>query len=223
MGTAKATSPDLYVWLMEMGQQRNQVMQDRVNHQTIREVLGWMNQPAELAGAWPFYLAMTQIRDASGFTQFGIQGFELLLVFGRDLRGGLLILKQVPQMIHGVAFPLVELRRMHARGRSDLADCLVLPEHLQNSWRFQSRCVVFSHSHSVSNATPFLCPIFWVHSNLLRPAQTKHHCQESIAHPMACRKLLPTRCKPCSPVHWIFISATKISPFGTSRPDESKF
>ncbi|NMP23442.1 hypothetical protein HIJ39_13935 [Sulfobacillus sp. DSM 109850] len=66
MDTAKATTPELYAWLMEMGQQRNQVMQDRIHHESMRAVLRWMNQPEELTGVLPFYLAMTQIRDANG-------------------------------------------------------------------------------------------------------------------------------------------------------------
>ncbi len=66
MDCAKITMPKLYKWLMEMSQQRNQAMQHRINHHSIREILRWMNQPEELAGVLPFYLAMTQIHDAKG-------------------------------------------------------------------------------------------------------------------------------------------------------------
>ena len=66
MDAAQTTAPKLYQWLMEMGQQRNQEMQGRIHRESIREVLRWMNQPEELTGVLPFYLAMTQIRDANG-------------------------------------------------------------------------------------------------------------------------------------------------------------
>lgn len=63
---ARTTMPELHEWMMKMGQHRNQVLQDRVTHQSMCEVLRWMNQPEELAGVLPLYLAMTQIRDAEG-------------------------------------------------------------------------------------------------------------------------------------------------------------
>jgi hypothetical protein len=63
---AKTAMPELYRSIMDAGEQRNQGMQHRVNHHSIREILRWMNQPDELTGALPFYLAMTQIRDANG-------------------------------------------------------------------------------------------------------------------------------------------------------------
>ena len=66
MECAKTAMPGLYRSMMEAGEQRNQGMQHRVNHQSIREILRWMNQPEELTGVLPFYLAMTQIRDANG-------------------------------------------------------------------------------------------------------------------------------------------------------------
>ena len=66
MDCAKTTMPALYSWMMQTGHQRNQAMQDRVSQQSIRETLRWMNQPEELAAVLPFYLAMTQIRDANG-------------------------------------------------------------------------------------------------------------------------------------------------------------
>ncbi len=66
MASAKTTMPELYRSMMEAGEQRSQGMQHRVNHQSIREILRWMNQPEELTGVLPFYLAMTQIRDANG-------------------------------------------------------------------------------------------------------------------------------------------------------------
>ncbi|PSR27022.1 MAG: hypothetical protein C7B43_12700 [Sulfobacillus benefaciens] len=66
MDSAKTTMPALYAWMMEMGQQRNHAMQEHVSQQSIRETLRWMNQPEELTGVLPFYLAMTQIRDANG-------------------------------------------------------------------------------------------------------------------------------------------------------------
>lgn len=66
MTCAKTAMPELYRSMMEAGEQRNQGMQHRVNHHSIREILRWMNQPEELTGVLPFYLAMTQIRDANG-------------------------------------------------------------------------------------------------------------------------------------------------------------
>ena len=41
-------------------------MQDRINQQSICEVLRRMNQPQEPFGVLPFYLAMTRIRDTDG-------------------------------------------------------------------------------------------------------------------------------------------------------------
>lgn len=39
-------------------------MQTRIQNQSVREVLWWLNQPEELTAVMPFYMAMTQIRDA---------------------------------------------------------------------------------------------------------------------------------------------------------------
>ena len=61
---ARRYMPDLFAFLQQGGEQRNQAMQEHIHHDSVREVLRWMNQPEELAGVLPFYMAMTQIRDA---------------------------------------------------------------------------------------------------------------------------------------------------------------
>lgn len=66
MDCAKATMPELYAEMIQAGDQRNQALQERVRQQSIREILRWMNQPNELTGVLPFYLAMTKIRDTQG-------------------------------------------------------------------------------------------------------------------------------------------------------------
>ncbi len=61
---ARQYRPDLFALLNEGGEQRRQAMQTRIQNQSVREVLRWLNQPEELTAVMPFYMAMTQIRDA---------------------------------------------------------------------------------------------------------------------------------------------------------------
>ncbi len=50
MECAKTVMPELYPSMMQAGEQRNQNMQHRANHQSSRETLRWMNHSEALTG-----------------------------------------------------------------------------------------------------------------------------------------------------------------------------